>query len=133
MSAIDDFLNSAPKSRGKGTKLIIPNLDQPAPTTVKIPQSEKKWSPIFAKKLVAPIVKYTVDEPDAFFAFIQAFLSKYPHYEYLYLTKSKYSVEKGYWFMDKERNVIVIMTIKEVKKKLSKAHQYVQKLKSLSN
>ena len=116
MQTLEDFLYY---EKPKKQKLIIPNIiDGTNHNTPFIPKSERKESTIFFEPLVPPKVVTGISTPDTFFCFIQALISRYPHYEYLLATRSRYFTKKLYWFKDTRKSITIIMTIDEVKDKI---------------
>lgn len=77
-------------------------------TTVHIPASERKFSEVFAERIVV-VTDTTTNTKTSFDAWVVALFSKNPKYDYLYSTKSNWSNIKQFWFLDKSRNVKVVV------------------------
>lgn len=94
---------------------------EPIETTVKIPWYEKRIMEPDPPKLK---IEVTTTKRITFKAWFTAFLSKNPHFKYLYFTKSSWSNNKPiYWFLNTETNVKVLLSKEEMLergKKLSK-------------
>jgi hypothetical protein len=106
----------------------LQDLIKPKPLKVEFKDSRKCNIPISTIKI--PIYEKRIMEPEApllvietkpqatriiFKAWFTAFLTKHPHFKYLYATKSNWSNNKQiFWFLNTENNVKVLLTKEEI-------------------
>lgn len=124
---LDEFIANVER-RVKGKRkttvdTVVVESDSSSNSTVKIPLSERKESPIFYTPLAAPKVEEDFSFSETTFnCYLSAFLSKNPHYKYLYFTQSRYCKGKQFWFLDTKRNVTIILSQRELTIKIKLPH-----------
>lgn len=116
--SLEDLINGVTKTSKKKDTSKHKTVEI-LPSCPKIPMSERKFSTIFLKELKAPEVEVKHDKGRLKKAFISAYLSINPQYEYLYSTKSIYFSKRQYVFLDKSRNIKVVCTFEEIEKVIS--------------
>ena len=116
MDELEEYLRALDSKQSKAvqakpTKAVQP--EAPAPRTVVIPMSERPISTFFVDKPVQTVDEDTLGRN--FSAWIQAWLTKHPHYEYLYATKCSWSGNKlQLWFQNTDTKVKTVVSKKEL-------------------